>query len=442
MAAILNYHRCHGKNCRGGHAQDTFTSKPEEQKKGWKKCDCFIVANGSLGKVAKRKTTKQRDWAQAEAVMAPFIEANSWEIEAVPVAPQPLAEPQAEGADVKKKGLMTDAVAAFLADHRKYDSAFGTIRNHEIRLDLALEFCQRKGIVQVDQWTRELVQEFLDMREVSLATRKDYQDKHAAFLNWCMGNGWRTERDNPAKFKVAIRNVATSRLKKNRQKYDFSNEELTRMFTAALEKYDLFCKSRSGEIVPTTACHARRFFGKDVADFMAVKLLTGMRISNVAKFHIRQLKDDNQVHIRTIKGDVPVYTAVPPELGDIMRERAKRFGPYIFGEHRTNQIGVVTACWRNRLNFLWELCGPWERKPTPHRLRHTFARIVLDAGKSAREVGILLGNTEAVVNEYYSAFGKARQEKLAEEMRGAFAGVPNHFTRTPGKVQPIRTKTA
>jgi site-specific recombinase XerD len=75
--------------------------------------------------------------------------------------------------------------------------------------------------------------------------------------------------------------------------------------------------------------------------------------------------------------------------------RARAFGPYIFGEHQTTDMNVVTDVWRRKLNKLWTLCEPWKEKPTPHRFRHTFARILLQRpGVSIRDVAELLGNTE------------------------------------------------
>ena len=55
-------------------------------------------------------------------------------------------------------------------------------------------------------------------------------------------------------------------------------------------------------------------------------------------------------------------------------------GPLIFGKHSTTDINVITDVWRRKLKKLWTLCGPWKEKPTPHRFRHTFARILLQRG--------------------------------------------------------------
>jgi integrase len=55
-------------------------------------------------------------------------------------------------------------------------------------------------------------------------------------------------------------------------------------------------------------------------------------------------------------------------------------------------MNVITDLWRRKLVKLWKLCVPWKDKPTPHRFRHTFARILLERpGVTVRDVAELLG---------------------------------------------------
>jgi integrase len=88
--------------------------------------------------------------------------------------------------------------------------------------------------------------------------------------------------------------------------------------------------------------------------------------------------------LRTTKAGTHVYTWVPAWLQERIRARATEYGPYIFGEHVTKDMNVVTDVWRRKLIKLWSLCGPWKEKPTPHRFRHTFARILLQRPRSDR----------------------------------------------------------
>ena len=74
-------------------------------------------------------------------------------------------------------------------------------------------------------------------------------------------------------------------------------------------------------------------------------------------------------------------------------------------------------------------------KPTPHRFRHTFARILLQrTNVTVRDVAELLGNTEQMVLKHYSAWFSSRQERLTSILKEAFDDKPK-----PALV-PIRRK--
>src|SRR5947209_19763963 len=116
MVVALNYHRRHGLNCVGKHAAGTYSSEPEERKKGWARCRCLIYASGSLNRVARRFATKQADWQAAAQLMAPYIAANSWELpeDSAPVVP---IQPSVSVAPAQDGSLsIPAATAAYLAE--------------------------------------------------------------------------------------------------------------------------------------------------------------------------------------------------------------------------------------------------------------------------------------------------------------------------------------
>jgi len=116
---------------------------------------------------------------------------------------------------------------------------------------------------------------------------------------------------------------------------------------------------------------------------------------------------------------------VPEWLQQRMRARAAQYGSLIFGEHSTRDMNVVTDVWRRKLKRLWKLCGPWPEKPTPHRFRHTFARILLQRPSvTVRDVAELLGDTEDMVRRHYAAWVTERQERLTTVLKEAFAEKP------------------
>jgi integrase len=85
----------------------------------------------------------------------------------------------------------------------------------------------------------------------------------------------------------------------------------------------------------------------------------------------------------------------------------------------------MTQGWRKKLNQLWALCGPWQVKPTPHRFRHTFARLLLQTqGITVRNVAELLGNTEEQVRKRYAKWVPGRQDALSQVVRDGLKNAP------------------
>lgn len=172
-----------------------------------------------------------------------------------------------------------------------------------------------------------------------------------------------------------------------------------------------------------------------MSDFISISVYTGLRISDVCTFHIDRLEQNGECHVRTTKTGRKVCTWIPEWLQERIRLRVDLHGPLIFGTHATKDMNVVTDIWRRKLNRLWSLCGPWREKPTPHRFRHTFARILLQKpGVTASDVAELLGDTEEMVRKHYGAWVPERQERLTKVLREAFEEKPKpKLVVIPGK---------
>jgi integrase len=248
-----------------------------------------------------------------------------------------------------------------------------------------------------------------------------------AFFEFCFANEW-IDR-NPARF-VKNHRTRDGADKRNEQKLPFTDEELERMYHACQNEYGKETVERARDIHSKPAVaeidrYHRKWTGQDLADFISVSVYTGLRISDVATFHIDRLRPDGSIRLRTTKAGTHIFTWVPPWLQDRIRQRVSTVGPLIFGEHTTKDLNVITDLWRRKLIKLWELCGPWKDKPTPHRFRHTFARILLQrTNVTVRDVAELLGNTEQMVLKHYSAWVSSRQERLTNILKEAFDDRP------------------
>jgi integrase len=400
----LNLYRRHRRECVAGHTHNSFSSELDERRKAWKRCECPIIVSGTLRKRFRRHSTGQWEWAPAKAIAAQFETGGSWNAE---VESSQLVIPE----DLKKPTVtISRAVTSFLAVHEQ-SSALGTLRANLYFLKKFSAYSENRGYLRLDQWAPINVREFYASWGCAPTTATRNMMMLKSFFGFCVSNEW-IER-NPAK------QIKESRGRKSTEKKEripFSDEELKRMFDA--------CENRYGKVDGELSWRFR-WTGRDLADFISVSVYTGLRISDVATFHIDRLQESGECHIRTTKTGKKVYTWLPPWLQVQIRERAKKHGPKVFGTYATSDTNVITDVWRRKLNRLWELCGTWDEKPTPHRFRHTFARVLLQkANVTVRDVAELLGNTEAMILKHYSAWIPARQERLTALLKEAFDDKP------------------
>jgi integrase len=91
---------------------------------------------------------------------------------------------------------------------------------------------------------------------------------------------------------------------------------------------------------------------------------------------------------------------------------------------KTQRLDTVIDIWRERLKKAFELADVGEQPGTPHRFRHTFARILLQKGVSVAAVADLMGDTEQVVRASYNRWVPARQAALTKILKDAFSEKP------------------
>jgi integrase len=320
----------------------------------------------------------------------------------------PIPVPAPAPASVPETGVkISEAIAKYLKDLKR-DSAKSTHRGYGYRLKAFARFSEQLGHTRIDQWLPEDVRRFRQSWIVKASTSRKNMATLKAFFEYCLENKWIPF--NPAR----IKNRRTRRERVTTERIPFSDEELQQMFRACAEKYGRSeYKYRS------------RWTGQDLADFIAISVYTGLRISDVALFRASRLKANGDCFIRAIKNNKEVCTWLPIWLQERIRAREKQFGELIFGQHKTKNLESITDQWRRRLKKLWELCGPFSHPPEHHRFRHTFARILLQQGNvTFRDVAELIGDTEETVRKYYAVWVTERQERVTDVLKQAFAGKP------------------
>jgi integrase len=358
MALIL--YRRHRKECEGGHPEDVRSGEFEEGRRGWKKCGCLIHVSGTLGGKFKRRQTGKASWDEAKAVAAVWEKAQAWDGQATGAANTALVDaPPVASAfpDQKNKSITIErAIQAFKSEFSEY-AASNTQKKYNLILGKLTAFANSKGYVMLDQWGPIDVREFRSSWSVSPQTAAKNMSTVKAFFEFCLSNEWISR--NPARL-VRMQRGRDAADRRGEQKLPFSDEELRKMYEACETKYGkqeikwsrtIHHHRISGEYVR----YNFKWSGQDLADFISVSVYTGLRISDVSTFHIDRMQPTGEIHVRTTKAGTHVYTWVPDWLQERIRARALEVGPYIFGEHQTADMNVVTDVWRRKLNKLWTL---------------------------------------------------------------------------------------
>jgi integrase len=405
ISSMINLYRRHRQECEAGHPNRSTSGEFEERKKGWKKCACLIHASGTLQGKFSRKATGLMDWEQARLLVGQW---KAWD--GAIASPSSAPGPASPSRVTIEKAIL--AYKAELADSH----AKTTIRQYNFLLRTFEDFSLHRGYIYIDQWQPIDVREFRTGWGVKFSTATTRMAIVKTFFRWVESNGWLEK--NPTRL-IKVKKTRTERENENAPRVPFTDEELARMFSACTVEPRL---------------NRQRTTGQDLADFIAVSVYTGLRISDVATFNADRLIESGECRIRTTKSGNPVWTWIPSWLQARIVERKAIHGPLIFGVHQTQDICVMTDLWRRKLRKLWKKCGPWPAKPMPHRFRHTFARILLQKGVSVPDVAELLGNTEAIVRKHYSAWVPERQARLTQVLQDAFTDKPQpHVLQFPGR---------
>jgi len=224
-----------------------------------------------------------------------------------------------------------------------------------------------------------------------------------SFIKFCLKRKWLAED-----IADDLRAPAGSSIPPN--KMPFTDKELDRIYEA--------CDAIGGP--KPRGPGYRPWSGEDVKDFVMLSIYTGLRISDVSTFNITERLKDNDVFLRMHKTQKELFTWIPDWLVNRMRAREKIHGPLIFRAGEAMNMRAVSERWRDNVGKVFKLAGPFEERPTPHRFRHTFVRILLEKGVLVADVAELVGDSEDVVRRHYARWVPERQARLTKILQEAF----------------------
>ena len=396
----LKLYRRHRIECEAGLPEDARTGEVDERRRGWKKCACLIHASGTLGGRFNRRHTGKFHWEEAKAVAAAWEAANSWDgkVQHAVAVPPP----------VSRRVSITDAIDVFLSVREGSKIAAATLSKYRTFTKQLLAFAVSRGYVMLDQFSSPDIDRFYAGLKLGARAKSKRLGTLRSFFRFCTNRKWLEESPVSSDLKppLGANRVAN--------KVPFTDKELERIIATC---------DRVGTIRWTNDQGEGTWTGEDAKDFIWTLTYTGLRISDVALFDIKRLQG-NEVFLRAKKNGGDVFAYVPDWLRDRLLERANAHGRMIFIVGYSRRLETVTNTWRRRLEKVFERAGHFEETPTPHRFRHTFARILLQRGVPVADVADLLGDDEDTVRDHYARWVPERQARLTKLLKEAFNDKP------------------
>jgi integrase/recombinase XerD len=144
-------------------------------------------------------------------------------------------------------------------------------------------------------------------------------------------------------------------------------------------------------------------------------LNSGLRISEALGLKIADVRilDGLARSVRVIgKGDKERLVPLPRAFGEVfgfwLKDRPK--GEYVFAR-AVGQKAVSPQAARGYLRAMVRQAGI-EKKISPHKLRHTYATNLLNAGAELVDIKTLLGHESVATTQIYTNVGQERMEKV------------------------------
>jgi integrase len=396
------HHRIKGK-CVAAHAPDSRTYEADELRRGWRKCHCPIYICGTLARQFKRRNSNHTKWEEAKAVAAVLETADCWDGKPV-IRLSPPSSPEVETSRVK----IADAVAVFLSLREGERIAQATLRKYRTFTKQLMEFADSRGYVILEQLKSADVDAFYGGLKLGIRAKAKRLSTLRSFFRFCVNREWLPKSPVSGDLKPP---QGSSRVA---NKIPFTDPELERIINAC---------DRLHEVQWSNAQQRGLWTGEDAKDFIWTLSYTGLRISDVALFNIDRLQG-NEVYLRAKKNGGDVFAYIPDWLRDRLVTRSKTWGSMVFLVGESRRLDTVTDTWRRKLNKVFELAGKFDESPTPHRFRHTFARILLQRGVPVADVADLLGDDEDTVREHYARWVPERQARLTKILMEAFEDKP------------------
>lgn len=393
----LTLYRRHRKDCEASHPEGSFTGEFEESRRGAQRCSCVIHASGTLAGKFNRKRTGCFKWDDARRVAAQWEAAGAWDGSTQPPEPEP---PQSG----KEQGVtLSEATDAYLARCKNRGIQPATFSKYQTFVKQLKAYAESRGYVLAQQLTVADMDRFYASWKDGKRAKAKKLERLKSFIRFCVKRDW-LNKDLTEDLEAPEGSSIPA------NKAPFTDAEMARIYAA--------CDALGEATSPGPGY--RQWSGEDVKDFIMLSVYTGLRISDIAIFNMDERLQGNDVFRRMHKTRKELYTWIPDWLVARLHARREKHGAMIFRTGESTVMRTMAELWRVKLGKVFKLAGKFDERPTPHRFRHTFVRILLEKGVPVADVAELIGDTEEIVRCHYAKWVPERQARLSNILKQAF----------------------
>jgi hypothetical protein len=271
---------------------------------GYRRCDCPIVASGTLAGRFRRQSTGTWDWDTAKALLAALETAGVWDAQ----KPKPSQPPIAAASNPRRITIL-EATEAYMATCKHRGLQPSSLSKYRTSINQLTAYSDSRGYVLLDQLTvADMDRFYASWKDGKRAGAKKLA-RLKAFVKFCRKRKWLTDD-----ITEDLQPQQGSSIPAN--KTPFTDEELSRIYAA--------CDVLGGPKPPGPG--AREWTGSDLQTFIMLSVYTGLRISDAATFNIRERLEGNDVFLRMHKTRKPLFTWILMDAaGHLGRRRGWRF---------------------------------------------------------------------------------------------------------------------
>jgi integrase/recombinase XerD len=177
-------------------------------------------------------------------------------------------------------------------------------------------------------------------------------------------------------------------------------------------------------LAATSQCSFAPEIAERVRIFILLQRWSGLACIDAATLPRNLLRaDDNLTQVHRTKTDAEVFIPLPPAVAQMLRAHANDHPDYFFWNPERMKKTSLICQFGDWLRTVFDKAGVkhGQQEMLSHRFRHTFAVELLLAGVPIEEVSKLLGHkTSRTTERFYSAWVKARQQKLEADVKQAW----------------------